>query len=154
MPRFVLLYHDCPPNYDRPSHWDLMLECGDKLRTWALAALPSNWQTAHTRTREEHPGCPPLAESDEVITQQLADHRRDYLEFEGNLTNNRGRVIRVEEGTLIEQWETALGWYVSLKGNAIDCSIELDQCHSDESLWTLSIRELNPDISPLEEGEE
>jgi len=118
-----------------------MLESGDKLRTWALAELPRDWQSAHARTREAFPNCPPLAESNEVVTQQLPDHRRDYLELEGDLTHNRGHVIRVEEGTFIEQWDAPLGWYVSLKGHVIDCSIELDQCHDDKALWTLSIRE-------------
>ena len=142
MPRFVLLYHDCPPTYERSSHWDLMLEYGDVLRTWALAQLPHEWQATYLRTSNLFPNCSSPAETDEVFTQRLADHRRDYLEIEGELTNNRGRVARVEEGTFIEQWETSLGWYVSLKGHAIDCSIELDQCHNDKTLWTLSIREL------------
>lgn len=141
MPRFVLLYHDCPPNYERPSHWDFMLEHGDVMRTWALSQLPRDWRAAHSHTRATFPNCPAVADINEVATQQLSDHRRDYLEFEGDLTNNRGQVIRVEKGTFIEQWETPMGWYVSLKGQAIDCSIELDQCHSDKTLWTLSIRE-------------
>jgi len=141
MPRFVLLYHDCPPHYERPSHWDFMLESGDVLRTWALSQLPRDWQAAHARTCETFPTCPTLADTNEVAAQQLADHRREYLALEGELTNNRGGVIRVEEGSVIEQWETPFGWYVSLKGNAINCSIELDQCHSDKTMWTLSIRE-------------
>ena len=35
MPRYVILQHDTPPGYPRPLHWDLMLEQGRTLRTWA-----------------------------------------------------------------------------------------------------------------------
>ena len=43
MARFVLLYHDCPNDHPRPSHYDLMLEANGALRTWAIAALPCSW---------------------------------------------------------------------------------------------------------------
>src|SRR5262249_10022266 len=99
MPRFVLLYHDCPPNHPRPSHWDLMLETGDMLRTWALEELPRDWYQPHSRTKSKFPLCPPLATGNEVAATQLVEHRREYLEFEGELANNRGSVIQVAAGT-------------------------------------------------------
>src|SRR4051812_41166798 len=107
MPRFVLLYHDCPPEYVRPSHWDLMLESGDMLRTWALAQLPRQWHAARTRTVERGGECPPLAAGNVVDARELADHRRDYLEFEGAICGQRGSVIRIEAGTYLMRGETA-----------------------------------------------
>lgn len=117
MPRFVLLYHRCPPGYPRPSHWDLMLESGDMLRTWALAALPRAWQAAHSRTL--HKGdCPPLGSENEVEALQLADHRLAYLHFEGALSEQRGTVFRVAEGNYCVQGDET--------DNRLDCTLDGD----------------------------
>jgi hypothetical protein len=79
MPRFVILEHDHPY-----LHWDLMLEVGDRLRTWRLAQPP---------------------EQDKTISATfLADHRRLYLDYEGPLSGDRGRVVRWDAGSFA--WET------------------------------------------------
>ena len=72
--RFVILEHDHPF-----LHWDLMLEAGEALRTWRLAAAPA-------------PG---------VMTEAtpLGDHRRLYLDYEGPVGGDRGRVTRWDHGT-------------------------------------------------------
>jgi hypothetical protein len=89
MPRFVLLYHDCPPAY-APNHWDFMLEREGELWTWRLGALPAAWSKEGASRRQE-----PL----EVSVERLADHRLDYLRFEGPLSGDRGRVTRYDAGT-------------------------------------------------------
>jgi hypothetical protein len=137
MPRFVLLYHDCPPTYPRPSHWDLMLESGDMLRTWALEKLPRDWNVVHALTRSRYPRCPPLASDNRVAAEQLGEHRRDYLEFEGQISGNRGSVIRVAAGSFDEQWETPLGWCVTLSSPTISGAIVLDSSDDDPTSWTL-----------------
>ncbi len=144
MPRFVLLYHDCPPTYERPSHWDFMLESGDKLRTWALAQLPRDWQATHARTRESFPDCPPLADTNEVIAQQLADHRCDYLELEGDLTNNRGRVIRVEEGSYETLAESASSLEIALANGAESHRAKLTRRGGDDAKWDLLLTVRSP----------
>ncbi|HEV2971076.1 MAG TPA: DNA polymerase ligase N-terminal domain-containing protein [Pirellulales bacterium] len=59
-------------------HWDLMLESGAALRTWALAAEPA---------------------SDILIAaEQLPDHRLAYLDYEGPISGDRGTVIRWDAG--------------------------------------------------------
>ena len=73
MPRFVLLEHDHPT-----PHWDLMLDAGESLWTWRLDAIP-------------RPGTPCGAE-------RIADHRRDYLDYEGPVGGDRGTVRRVASG--------------------------------------------------------
>src|SRR5882757_1838088 len=116
MPRFVLLYHECPPNYERTSHWDFMLESGDRLRTWALERLPRDWQTARSRTSAVHPNCPSLAADSTIAATQLADHRRDYLELEGALRGDRGTVVRVAAGTYHSEHEAPGHWRLVLTG--------------------------------------
>ncbi len=82
MPRYAILYHQMPADRPRPSHWDLLLEFRDTLRTWALAQQPSA-------------GKP-------VTADRLADHRIEYLEYEGPVSGNRGKVTRWDAGTF--QW--------------------------------------------------
>ncbi|MFO0838437.1 MAG: hypothetical protein U1D55_07895 [Phycisphaerae bacterium] len=84
--RFVLLEHDTRANAASPPdpasvHWDLMIELapGAALATWRLSRDPSL--------------------SDELIpAERIADHRRDYLEYQGPISGGRGRVRRIDEG--------------------------------------------------------
>ena len=81
--RFVLLRHEMPPNAERGSHWDLMLENRGVLLTWELPQLP--------------PG-PLPASFEQLGILRLPDHRIDYLEYEGPVSNDRGTVQRVDFG--------------------------------------------------------
>jgi hypothetical protein len=74
MPRFVVLEHDHPV-----LHWDLMLECGQVLRTWRLAEPPAPGKT--------------------IRAEALADHRLHYLDYEGSVSGDRGSVKRHLRGT-------------------------------------------------------
>ena len=90
MPRFSLLWHECPPHYGKPSHWDFMLERDGTLWTWELHQLPKQW---HLKTGREGTAEGP------VPAKRLANHRIAYLEYEGPLSGNRGMVSRVAEGS-------------------------------------------------------
>jgi hypothetical protein len=79
MPRFVVLRHDMPPGAARPSHWDVMFERGEALRTWAVEASPE------------------LTDEQEALA--LPDHRLAYLDYEGAVSGDRGTVARWDEGT-------------------------------------------------------
>ncbi len=80
MPRFALLEH-----LRDGVHWDLMLERGDALRTWALDALP--------------------AEGVEQPARALPDHRLMYLDYEGEIAGGRGSVRRIDGGEyLAREW--------------------------------------------------
>ena len=74
--RYVILRHEGVPD----PHFDLMFEVteGGALATW------------------RSPSWPPEATA---RLDKLADHRREYLTYEGPVSNNRGRVSRVESGT-------------------------------------------------------
>ncbi len=78
MPRFVILRHETPQNYVRLVHYDLMLEWGQSLRTWALLQLPTAGAS--------------------VTAEELPPHRREYLNYEGEISAGRGRVSRCAAG--------------------------------------------------------
>lgn len=73
--RYVVLHHT---GYGE-DHFDLLLEIspGSELASWRC----SDW---------------PLKPDSRV--SKLPDHRRAYLEYEGEVSNNRGRVKRVQAG--------------------------------------------------------
>lgn len=75
---FVILEH----TVNGAAHFDLMLEVEgqEKLRTYQLA----KW---------------PLEVSASCAVERLDDHRRLYLEFEGEIAGGRGVVRRVLSGT-------------------------------------------------------
>ncbi len=80
--RFVVLEHAVPPPVGPVVHWDFIVEVrgADHLPTWRLEANPL-----------ECPG--------PIPAERIQDHRRLYLEFEGELTGGRGCVRRIERGT-------------------------------------------------------
>jgi hypothetical protein len=114
MPRFVILEHDHPT-----LHWDLMLEAGEKLRTWRLAEFPESGKPAN---------------ADESF-----EHRLIYLDYEGPISGGRGSVRRADFGAF--RWirddmdeATLFVEGVKLRGTA-----RLRRL--DESHWSLDFRE-------------
>jgi hypothetical protein len=137
MPRFVLLYHDCPPDYERPSHWDLMLEAGETLRTWALERLPSCWRELQSQTAAKFPDCAPVAAADSIPARMLGDHRREYLEFEGKLSAERGEVIRIVAGTFATEHESDRELVIIPSAAGIRGHFSLIHSDSITDQWTL-----------------
>jgi hypothetical protein len=77
--RFVILHHvgyGC-------EHWDLMLEHGDALLTWQLLSEPLQ------------PSC------GEIQAVRIGNHRKAYLEYEGEVSGGRGKVVRIDGGTVV-----------------------------------------------------
>lgn len=62
------------------DHFDLMLESNGKLLTWELPR--------------------PLKTAEVIFATRIADHRMEYLEFEGDISGQRGQVSRVASGSL------------------------------------------------------
>jgi hypothetical protein len=75
--RFVILRHDARDG----THWDLMLDRGAFLATWRLASPPVR-----------------LAD-DPIAATRIGAHRREYLDYEGPVSCDRGTVTRYDEGT-------------------------------------------------------
>ena len=103
MPRFVILRHDSP----RGVHYDLMLEEGDVLKTWALPQSPEVGA--------------------EILCDALPDHRLAYLDYEGPIAGGRGSVTRWDRGTcrIIEQSDTQ--WIVEFHGEKLVGRVTLNQ---------------------------
>ena len=94
MPRYVILEHDHPT-----LHWDLMLEAGEVLRTWRLAAPP-------------RPG-------GKVAAEPSFDHRLVYLDYEGPVGGDRGTVSAWERGTCEVVSSDAARVVVKLEGSPV-----------------------------------
>lgn len=73
MPRYVVLAH-----HTTPFHYDLMIERGDALATWSFDEPPGRHGQACRR---------------------IKDHRKAYLDYEGEVSGGRGRVERWDAGT-------------------------------------------------------
>ncbi len=122
MPRFVLLRHECPPDYEKPSHWDFMLEWEGVLRTWELRNLPATWAELLGESRVEDRATS-LTSHEVVDAIRLPDHRIAYLEYEGQLSNGRGAVSCCDRGTYALQ-KAAQGQYtLRLTGRLLHGSI-------------------------------
>ena len=107
MDRFVVLEHDWGG-----LHWDLMLERGEALRTWAIDA--------------------PIVAGVELPARALADHRRLYLEYEGPISGARGTVRRLDRGSYdVLQW-TPDRVVVRLSGVQLVGDVELRRLSSRE----------------------
>ncbi len=102
MPRFVLLEHRW-----NGVHWDLMLENGETLRTWAIDA--------------------PVVAGRELPARGLPDHRSIYLDYEGEISGGRGNVRRIDEGTYESKGWSAGLVRVRLQGVQLVGEVELRQ---------------------------
>jgi hypothetical protein len=98
MPRFVVLKHETSTDSPRPSHWDFMVESegGDSLRTWALAEEPSP--------------------NVDIAAEQLPDHRRAYVDYEGPISENRGQVTQWDRGECTVEESKPTQLRVSVRG--------------------------------------
>ncbi|HUB24714.1 MAG TPA: hypothetical protein VL992_04730 [Tepidisphaeraceae bacterium] len=89
--RYVILRHE---GWGEP-HYDLMFETapGSALATWRSPTWPPADMKQLTR---------------------LPDHRRDYLEYEGPVSNNRGFVRRIERGHCQIDHPDVQTWIITL----------------------------------------
>jgi hypothetical protein len=117
MPRFVVLRHDDP----RGEHFDLMLECGSALKTWALSG-------------------PPQAGL-EIECTALADHRLAYLEYQGPISGGRGVVTRWDSGEYAVERQSECEWAVSLGGRKLSGTATLRRQAESAAAWRFFLRE-------------
>jgi len=107
MPRFVILEHDW-----NGTHWDLMLEVDGVLRAWALDA--------------------PIMRGVDVPARALPDHRILYLDYEGQVSGDRGVVRRWDRGEYeVQDWTSVL-IRVHLVGDQLVGGAELRMVGSGE----------------------
>jgi hypothetical protein len=118
VPRYVILEHTGTPTYKPGRHWDLMLEAEDCLRTWELEAMPSRGAR--------------------VRALPLPDHRLDYLDYEGPVSNNRGTVRRWDAGEYRAVSETESELTVQLHGQQLQGRLRLNRDTADSGVWWVS----------------
>lgn len=105
--RFVVLRHTTADGV----HWDLMLDRGHALATWRLSRAPS------------------ADDPNPIPAQPIGDHRRDYLDFEGPVSGNRGRVDRHDAGTYRPITIQPTRWEIEFHGSHLSGRYSL--CASD-----------------------
>ena len=117
MPRFVILRHEVPQSFPRPSHWDFMLEVEDVLLTWSLPQTPA---------------------ADRILpVASLSDHRKVYLDYEGAISGGRGCVRRWDWGDFdwLERTDDQLK--VRLRGTRLQGTITMQRTTSSRT-WQLA----------------
>ena len=121
--RYVVLRHEGVPE----PHFDLMLEMvtGQPLATWR---------------------CPEWPLTRRVRIARLADHRPEYLVYEGPLSGDRGRVTRVQAGayrmTRDPEFNTADRWNWEVSPVGVDGGFLLRR-------WVDSSRNEQWDVTPM-----
>ncbi len=80
--------------------------------TWSLTELPLSWQKSDdvTGACDEHV---------EIIATRLPDHRLAYLDYEGPVGGDRGRVTRQDHGHYAIINDSANSLEVRLDGAAV-----------------------------------
>jgi len=112
--RYVILHHS---GIAEP-HYDLLFEThpGSMLATWRSTEWPIESRTPVTRLR---------------------DHRRLYLDYEGDLSDNRGSVQRLAEGTCqVDVGENAV-WTIRLLSGAFPTTLVFRQI--DGQQWDVDL---------------
>jgi len=99
--RFVILAHEKP---DGVVHYDLMIEIGGDLRTWCFAEPPGSCA---------------------VTCRRLFDHPRRFLNYEGPLSEGRGRVRRHDIGFCHLEGGPGEALTLELRGRAITGTFRL-----------------------------
>lgn len=113
--RFVVLRHVTRGD----AHYDLMIDLGHALATWKTAQPPE--------TAGDHG----------LACEQIADHRRAYLDYEGPISGDRGSVTQHDRGTCRIESSTEERWVVSFEGERLRGPHELVRGGQGESDWRL-----------------
>jgi hypothetical protein len=102
MPRYVILEHDHPS-----LHWDLLLERDGILSSWRLRVAPSMGE--------------PFA------AEESPPHRLLYLNYEGPVSGDRGRVTRWDGGNCVWLESQSTGHRLRLHGEKLSGELRLEQ---------------------------
>ena len=120
MPRFALLRHAPPPDSPHAVHWDLFLEDGDTLLTWALAELPVAQRT--------------------IAARSLPNHRLAYLDYQGPVSGNRGTVTRTDAGSFAWRHRREDEIVIQLDGRLLHGQASLVQVTAGARDWQFRLQ--------------
>lgn len=93
--RFVIHHH-----ITQPDHYDLMIDRGESLQSWQI---PS-------------PLLPDLLAGREIASLRIQDHRRGYLDYQGPVSCDRGRVEILDTGEYTLGTESPPSLTITLSG--------------------------------------
>lgn len=119
MPRFVVLLHETPAGYSRPTHYDLMLEQGQMLLTWAVDRVPAVGKV--------------------VTAERLPDHRTVYLDYEGSVSGERGAVNRIDRGNFDWVSQTPERYEIIVTGQRLRGTLLFEQDANQPHLWRVAL---------------
>jgi len=114
-----------------------MLEAEGRLQTWALSEVPIGWNGLAVDRKL-------VGMSNTVPAERLADHRLDYLNYEGPLSGDRGSVLRLESGSYCVGAIPAL---FNVRGQVLHGEIEIISASHGESHWELTYRPASTAVS-------
>ena len=131
MPRYVILYHQRSSPDAEFTHWDLMLESAGVLRTWKI----------HQQPLPTRP----------LTATALADHRIDYLDYEGPISRDRGHVCQWDYGTFEGPVPTdCVPFSVRLEGRAFSGTLSLQPHLQKQEEWQVQFPQLAPAAEDFE----
>jgi hypothetical protein len=119
MPRFVILEHSGTATYKPGVHWDLLIEWGETLLAWELLA-PLNISAAQS-------------------VAQLPNHRQIYLDFEGELTDNRGSVQQWDKGNYSLVNNSDAEFTFQIDGKRVCGTMKLKRESQSTTTWQLTL---------------
>lgn len=95
MPIFVIHEHSA-----KNLHWDLRLESGGVLKSWALPKIPSRTKNVKR------------------LAIQVEDHPRSYSNFEGEISEGygKGKVKIFDKGNYSLETKTPKKWVLTFQG--------------------------------------
>ncbi|UCD29228.1 MAG: hypothetical protein JSV03_01735 [Planctomycetota bacterium] len=102
-------------------HWDFMFDMGELLATWQFRQDPC--------TLEESDVSSPLQ------VRRLKDHRRDYLEYQGPISGDRGHVTRVLQGEYELVDRQPGSWTFRLAGGGFRGTYQLTVMADTADMW-------------------
>jgi len=101
-------------------HYDLMLCRGDALATWRLFQPPASIEIGQV-----------------APARRLADHRIEYLDYEGPVSRGRGRVDRADRGGYELLDEEPARLELRLEGKITSGRYELLRSGPEDPSWTM-----------------
>lgn len=115
MPRFVIQKHE---KQGELTHWDLMLEKGDYLKTFRLDKPPEE------------------AQKEDAIAIPIMNHDKRFLCYEGPVNKGLGKVQIADCGDYTTQAESPFEWRLILKGKILWGQFLLEKTR--EGTWNFS----------------
>jgi hypothetical protein len=107
--RFVIHKH----TLGKDTHWDLMIEQGEILKTWRLENPPEKLATEKTKATP------------------IFDHDKKFLTYQGPVNNGKGMVEIVDEGTCIIESISENDTQINFEGKILRGNYHLAQIDDD-----------------------